>query len=902
MYNKHTILVYTLLSLFFCLFFYLPISFGNDFVVMTETRKYELFPDNRVSWEYAKTECKRTGGYLATITSEDENDLLISLARLEHYEVWIGLSKTIGGTWEWITGEPYIFSDWRKNQGDSDVQNCGTLDSYDFKWGWCDDRCNYSNRFICEYELNSAPDTPSAPHPQNDERDVWYDSVILSWAGGDQDISDNVYYDVYFGSSISPPKIQTQTTNEYNPGLLEPNSSYFWKIVARDQHGNETKGDLWFFTTSSEPEPCTPSIADFPGYAIIAVGSIDNKGFDSHLFTSKNVFHHFKNKQSDIDIQNDYIRYYAPQDGTLTEGEDTFFQPGNSYVEEIKDAIQVWALEKMKSYPDTLYLVFIDHGFHEMFYLYKTETIMADDLDHWITFLEEELQKSNINEDIIIVLGSCSSGSFIQRLSHKNKRRIIITSTSVYEQSFRGEIQAGGLVRDGEFFITSLFNAFGSGMNLNKSFQLATKLTEEFTYNDESIKKNPFFDLAMQHPLLDDNGDGIGSNALYLNTDGIKAENIYFSQNVSNTTEFYQVGAEPQVLENNSQDVITLWATLTNFDVVIKPKVWAEIRRPDTEIDEPDQSPEQILIHLNKLELNWNENKERFEEQLEIPETPGKYSILFYAQDTNSRLSTSQTLFVYQSTPLENHAPDPFSLQYPENGADDKRTSFAANWNRTQDSDGHQIDYTVFFSLDATFPDIPEKTIYFPGIQNNYLFVELCNDTFCWDAKTVYWKVRAIDEFGLFTESDIRWFRPDDKNNDIAMVTLNCYNKVNDKEIPYPTISSNADVNDSQIIIIDNIVNTFDLNISATAAGYINAYTNLSIFQPGTYAVRLKMEPVKHQFDCNGDYQVDLKDIILMIRYLAGLNNLICTDFTDNSSTVDLADLIGSLNVIIGKE
>ena len=38
----------------------------------------------------------------------------------------------------------------------------------------------------------------------------------------------------------------------YNPGKLDAQSIYFWKIVSRDNHGNETHGPLWNFTTKTE--------------------------------------------------------------------------------------------------------------------------------------------------------------------------------------------------------------------------------------------------------------------------------------------------------------------------------------------------------------------------------------------------------------------------------------------------------------------------------------------------------------------------------------------------------------------------------------------------------------------------------------------------------------------------
>ncbi len=40
-----------------------------------------------------------------------------------------------------------------------------------------------------------------------------------------------------------------QSSKVYNPGSLEFEKTYYWKIVAEDNHGDSTEGDVWHFTT-----------------------------------------------------------------------------------------------------------------------------------------------------------------------------------------------------------------------------------------------------------------------------------------------------------------------------------------------------------------------------------------------------------------------------------------------------------------------------------------------------------------------------------------------------------------------------------------------------------------------------------------------------------------------------
>jgi VCBS repeat-containing protein len=105
---------------------------------------------------------------------------------------------------------------------------------------------------------NNPPNNPRNPDPENGEIDVSI-FTILSWAGGDPD-GDSVEYDVYFGTSISPPKVvSNQSGTSYNPGDLQMGTKYYWKIVSWDEYDYTTKGPLWNFTTRTNAPPYKPS-------------------------------------------------------------------------------------------------------------------------------------------------------------------------------------------------------------------------------------------------------------------------------------------------------------------------------------------------------------------------------------------------------------------------------------------------------------------------------------------------------------------------------------------------------------------------------------------------------------------------------------------------------------------
>ena len=100
---------------------------------------------------------------------------------------------------------------------------------------------------------NRAPYVPSNPNPADNQKDV---STIgaLSWIGGDPDTGDTVTYDVYFGTNINPPLIiSNHPSTTYNPGTMSYNTKYYWKIVARDNHGKTIIGPKWSFNTIKKP-------------------------------------------------------------------------------------------------------------------------------------------------------------------------------------------------------------------------------------------------------------------------------------------------------------------------------------------------------------------------------------------------------------------------------------------------------------------------------------------------------------------------------------------------------------------------------------------------------------------------------------------------------------------------
>jgi parallel beta-helix repeat protein len=107
---------------------------------------------------------------------------------------------------------------------------------------------------------NAPPTIPSGPHPADGAANQLH-NVQLSWTASTDPDGDPVTYDVYFGKDSLPGGTASsgQSAASFNPGPLEPEATYHWKVVAHDPHGASTSGPEWTFTTKANTAPTAPS-------------------------------------------------------------------------------------------------------------------------------------------------------------------------------------------------------------------------------------------------------------------------------------------------------------------------------------------------------------------------------------------------------------------------------------------------------------------------------------------------------------------------------------------------------------------------------------------------------------------------------------------------------------------
>ncbi|MCX7771093.1 MAG: CSLREA domain-containing protein, partial [Proteobacteria bacterium] len=120
-----------------------------------------------ITWDAAKVAAEAEGGYLATITSAEENNFVFGLVNdpayfIEIYGPYIGGFQPAGseepaGGWTWVTGEPWVYTNWNEGEPNNylGIENALHLLS---NVRWNDLRTDESMKgYIIEYNCLPTP-------------------------------------------------------------------------------------------------------------------------------------------------------------------------------------------------------------------------------------------------------------------------------------------------------------------------------------------------------------------------------------------------------------------------------------------------------------------------------------------------------------------------------------------------------------------------------------------------------------------------------------------------------------------------------------------------------------------------------------------------------------------------
>jgi len=131
-------------------------------------------------WPDQQANAEARGGYLATITSQAENQFISTTLGIGALGgctcVWLGGFQNLsspsysepGGGWEWVTGEPWAYTHW--SPGEPNNSGAGQAENYLTTWfspdtgnvRWNDHYPNGSGAYLVEWDSNPIPEPSTA--------------------------------------------------------------------------------------------------------------------------------------------------------------------------------------------------------------------------------------------------------------------------------------------------------------------------------------------------------------------------------------------------------------------------------------------------------------------------------------------------------------------------------------------------------------------------------------------------------------------------------------------------------------------------------------------------------------------------------------------------------------------
>ncbi|MCP4699397.1 MAG: hypothetical protein GY862_21505, partial [Gammaproteobacteria bacterium] len=514
-------------------------------------------------------------------------------------------------------------------------------------------------------------------------------------------------------------------------------------------------------------------VGNSAGYAILLQGKTnDEEGMASYDKSLTRIYDALLRRQF---IKDDirYFNYDHPRPDTS----------GVPAKQAIRDTLTAWACDRISGTPAPLYLVMMDHGNPEAFYL-GDETITPEELNTWFEELESCLTSpAALEEPRVTIIGACYSGSFIPDLSGDG--RTIISSSTAFEVSYKG-IKEADDIRGGEFFVDELFVQLERGLSLRDAFEYAVAMTEIFTRSGQvnASTANPFQDDAMQHPLMDDNHDGAGSNILRNSDDGDKAAELYlgagtdFVNSLGGSADIERI--TPAGFLRANQSSTPLW--LEAYDASQVAVAIVEIR-PPSKILYTRENTGQIDIELDNRLLLPVPDSNRFELPYTDFAESGRYEILYKVVDRDTgAVSPVWRSLVYKDK-LDNMPPYPFTLSVPANDAE-TRTVLGLSWENNGDPDNDPVSYTLEIANDFNFNEIVHSQ---QEVTSALTYVD--DNAGLEDGSRYYWRVIATDFYGASTPSRIRTFNTNNPSDSFRCIDVNTYDGVYSNPVECPTLN-----------------------------------------------------------------------------------------------------------------
>lgn len=250
---------------------------------------YYQFFDEKITWKEAKQKCEELGGHLATISSDEEQAIIVNNPFINpEIQYWIGGSNEPNENketeWGWITKEEWNYENWKEgepnNINDQEHYLMLGLESENYKWINSSNSNDGITGYICEYELPKYIETPVTGSGMvqlgdNNTLDIsinykankdWSNCVymadILPLNVGKVYIRDyqteEIYFECDFSDSLGQMSIEDGKCTIHAIGLPKGVKMYvdipqpFLKTINELYQIGNTNDKEWYFTTSND--------------------------------------------------------------------------------------------------------------------------------------------------------------------------------------------------------------------------------------------------------------------------------------------------------------------------------------------------------------------------------------------------------------------------------------------------------------------------------------------------------------------------------------------------------------------------------------------------------------------------------------------------------------------------
>jgi len=250
----------------------------------------------------------------------------------------------------------------------------------------------------------------------------------------------------------------------------------------------------------------------------------------------------------------------------------------------------------------------------ETFKINDNEVLTVADLDSWLDNLQQSL---SIN--ITVIYDACQSGSFIPELAPpEGKDRILIASTAINQSAY---FLSAGDISFSKFFWWRVLN----GTNIRNAYLHARKAIEyvsKYKYGGKITAQ------------IDDNGNGISNEK----RDGLVSQHYTIGVGIMLAGDDPMIGAVSPEQILNGESSAAIWAENVTTTGSIE-RVWATITPPGGNQNPPDTP----VTDLQSINLNYNEQSERYEGIHNDFSLFGTHNIAVFAMDLEGNISMPMT-------------------------------------------------------------------------------------------------------------------------------------------------------------------------------------------------------------------------------------------------------------------